>query len=336
MHGVYFVLLLILQVVSSQSICELCSPDCSALCDLDSLSFLECCQKRVDPGVLAVINEALLKRIPEEALEFSPQSELFDDEANYDPEMSLQSVVPHVDLIRVGRGGNNRLEFQDLTRLGKRNGQDQPEVTAISWRKRLTDSLRLGKRSNSYKKRILDGAMRLGKRAGLGDSMRLGKRYPITDSMRLGKRPALTDSMRFGKRPALTDSMRLGKRQSVGDSMRLGKRSDVVDSIRLGKRESLTDSIRLGKREPLTDSIRLGKREPLTDSIRLGKREPLTDSIRLGKREPLTDSMRLGKRLMTDAMLFGKRAPLTESSIRLGRSVGDSMRLGKRSVDEEI
>lgn len=235
----------------------------------------------------------------------------------------------------------------------------------------------------TYNKRLTD-SMRLGKRDTFGDSMRLGKRQSprVRERMRLGKRSAedpmrpqsvpdlslnylsnpwqddydpaeswegedLKDMLRnqlFGKRDlpfpvdfwdkhgepwtAPGDSMRLGKRP-MADSMRLGKRL-MGDSMRLGKK-SMGDSMRLGKR--LTgDSMRLGKKS-MGDSMRLGKKS-MGDSMRLGKKS-MGDSMRLGKRLMGDSMRLGKKS--MGDSMRLGKkSMGDSMRLGKRSMGNSM
>ena len=82
-------------------------------------------------------------------------------------------------LLRVGRSVNKKEDHE----IGKRSA---PDFYSLSWKKRLGDSLRLGKRS-------------------MTDSMRLGKRD--LDSMRLGKR-RMADSMRLGRRSL--DSMRLG------------------------------------------------------------------------------------------------------------------------------
>jgi len=230
----------------------------------------------------------------------------------------------------------------------------------------------------AFKKRLTD-SMRLGKRDTFGDSMRLGKRQSprVRERMRLGKR-SVDDPMRPHSVPDLSlnylsnpwqeddywegedlqDMLRrqmFGKRdaddltfpvdfwdkhgdlwvapgsykRAMGDSMRLGKRS-MGDSMRLGKRP-MGDSMRLGKRL-MGDSMRLGKKS-MGDSMRLGKKS-MGDSMRLGKKS-MGDSMRLGKRLMGDSMRLGKKS--MGDSMRLGKkSMGDSMRLGKRSMGDSI
>jgi len=128
-----------------------------------------------------------------------------DEMANVEPRNLYNDVENH-----------GRVEFDNQV-------DTESDEDGFTLRKRMSDLMRLGKRSPVEVKRMSD-LMRLGKRFGYDD--RFGKRHFMDDEMRMGKRRM--DEMRMGKR--MGDVMRLGKR--APDGMRLGKRSsDYISGL---------------------------------------------------------------------------------------------------------